>query len=58
VKTSARHAKSKPKHAAKTETVKDNQDSAAAAPAPAATPAPDATPAPATTPAPASPIGQ
>jgi hypothetical protein len=74
VKTSARHVKSKTKHVAKTGTVKDNQDTAAAplatdatpAPAPAdtpapsasTTPAPDSTPAPATTPAPAAPVTQ
>ena len=70
----AKHAKRTPKHVAKADTKKDNQDAASATPAPAAplgpdatpaptpvdtpAPAPDAAPVPATTPAPAAPVSQ
>jgi hypothetical protein len=72
--THAKHAKRTPKHVAKADTKKDDQDAAPATPAPAAplgpdatpaptpidtpAPAPDAAPVPATTPAPAAPISR
>lgn len=46
VKTSAKHAKSKTKHVAKADTVKDSQDTAGASSAPAAPLGQDAAPAP------------